>query len=472
MTLELNLELTPFGARAALLADGKLQDIRFADVAANDLRGQIYLGRVRRIDGAMDAAFIDLGHGQTGYLAGRHARWLSGQRQELALARQVSEGESVLVQGTGGTGRDGKSPRVTSDIQLVGMYLIYKPRRQRIQMSARLADSPEGDRLRAEARRLFPEGGITLRAAAAGAGEEALLAEGERLRQEWQKIEAAAAAAAPPVCLMKRQDPLQRVLHDSLRPDLARIATADRFALARARGLLEEVAPALAERLECVPNAFEVNGVNEEVDRLLEARVPLAGGGDIMIESTAALTAIDVNGGPRAALEVNLEAAQEIARQIRLRRLAGTIVVDFVDLASRRERDRLMKALEAAFSGDPAATQIFPPTQLGLVQISRQRLGPSLSERLHRACPLCAGRSLIGSLRGQTERLLGEVLERPVAAGPVELRVAVDLYGFLAGEAAPLVRDFAERHGLPMPLLQPDDSLPAGGYRLGGAAHG
>jgi Rne/Rng family ribonuclease len=270
---------------------------------------------------------------------------------------------------------------------------------------------------------------------------------------------------------MKRQDPLQRVLHDSLRPDLARIATADRFALARARGLLEEVAPALAERLECVPNAFEVNGVNEEVDRLLEARVPLAGGGDIMIESTAALTAIDVNGGPRAALEVNLEAAQEIARQIRLRRLAGTIVVDFVDLASRRERDRLMKALEAAFSGDPAATQIFPPNQLGLVQISRQRLGPSLSERLHRACPLCAGRSLIGSLRGQTERLLGEVLERPVAAGPVELRVAVDLYGFLAGEAAPLVRDFAERHGLPMPLLQPDDSLPAGGYRLGGAAH-
>jgi Ribonuclease G/E len=85
MTLELNLELTPFGARAALLADGKLQDIRFADVAANDLRGQISLGRVRRIDGAMDAAFIDLGHGQTGYLAGRHARWLSGQRQELAL---------------------------------------------------------------------------------------------------------------------------------------------------------------------------------------------------------------------------------------------------------------------------------------------------------------------------------------------------------------------------------------------------
>jgi Rne/Rng family ribonuclease len=365
--------------------------------------------------------------------------------------------------------RDGKKQRVSSDIQIAGMFMVFRPRRQSVKLSSRLADTGQSERLRELAKDLFPDGGVIFRGAASEAGDDDLRTESERLRGLWGEIEAKADAAKAPVSLFERKDPLHRVLHDAIQPEISRIVASDRVALVRARTYLETWLPQMTRNLECVPGAFAINGINEQLDQALETRFELEGGGDIIIESTAALTAIDVNGAGRRPLETNLEAAREIARQLRLQRIGGTIVVDFIDLDSRNDREALMTGLKAAFADDPAAVQILPPTPLGLVQISRQRLGKALRERLQRDCPTCRGSGKTISLQASVERMLGEISERGVSPTPATVRIAVDLYGYLAGEAAEPLREYLIDHGMPTPILEPDDTFAPGAYRLLGA---
>ncbi|MGI9499804.1 MAG: ribonuclease E/G [Geminicoccaceae bacterium] len=466
MSLDLIIEITPFGARTALMRHGELLELRFADSEVGDIRGQVFLARVKSLDSELDAAFVDCGRGQTAYLSGRDGRWVTGQRSDLPLSRQLTEGQAILVQGAG-MSRDGKKPKVTSDIQLTGLFQVYRPRRRSVKLSSRLSDTGQSDRLLRLAKSFFPEGGIVYRGAAGVAADDELEAESERLKTLWEEIEAKSNKGKAPLCLFEKKDPLERVLHEALRPEIDRLIASDRIVLARTRTCLESWMPTIATRLECQPGAFEINGVNEQLEQAEEPKVELKGGGDIIIESTAAFTAIDVNSGGRRALDTNLEAANEIARQLRLRRTGGTVVVDFIDLKSHGDRANLMTALEKAFANDPAAVKILPPTPLGLVQISRQRLGQSLHERLRRACPTCAGGGKTMSLRASTERMLGELGERAGAQART-VRLAVDLYSYLATDAAEPLRRFIEQHGLQIPTLQPDQTLSPGAYRIMG----
>ena len=465
MNRELFIELTPFGARAAILDNGDLIEVRFADNEANDIRGQIFQGRVQTIDKDLDAAFIDCGRGQIAYLSGRDGRWATGRRRDEPLAKQLTEGQTIMVQGSG-VSRDGKKPKVTSDIQIAGMFVIFRPKRQSVKLSSRLSDTGQSERLRALAKDMFPGGGAIFRGAAGEASDEDLRTESDRLRLIWTEIEAKADEVKGPASLFERKDPLHRVLNDAIQPGIERVITGDQISLIRARTYLEAWLPHMAKRLECIPGAFAVNGVNEQLEQALDHRFELANGGNIVIESTAALTAIDVNSGGRAALETNVDAAKEIARQLRLQRIGGTIVVDFIDLESRREREALMTALKGAFADDPAAVQILPPTPLGLVQISRQRLGKSLRERLQRPCPSCSGSGSVISLPASTERMLGELLERGARPAPARFRTAVDLYSYLATDGALPFRNYVTDRGMPMPTLEPDEGLAPGTYRL------
>lgn len=464
MSLDLIIEMTPFGARSALMRHGELLEMRFADSDVSDIRGQVFLARVKKLDQDLDAAFVDCGRGQTAYLAGRDGRFVGGKRSELPLCRQVTEGEAVLVQGAG-MGRDGKKPRVTTDIQLTGMFQIYRPRRRSIKMSSRLSETGQSDRLLGIAKSLFPKGGVIFRGAAGAAADDELETESTQLKTLWEQIEAKAEEGKAPLCLFERKDPLERILHEALKPEIERIIAADHIVHAATRSFLQAWLPALEPRLECQPGAFEINGVNDLLERADQRTVELKSGGSIVIETTAALTAIDVNSGGGRNEEANLAAAEEIARQLRLRRIGGTIVVDFIDLRGAGERTKLMAALDEAFADDPAAVKIYPPTPLGLVQISRQRLGQSLEERLDRACPICSGSGKITSLRTATERMLGDLAERKDSVAET-IRVAVDLYAYLAAEAAEPLKTFIDRHGLPQPLLTPDEALPSGAYRI------
>jgi Rne/Rng family ribonuclease len=186
-------------------------------------------------------------------------------------------------------------------------------------------------------------------------------------------------------------EPLQRLLLDHFDPELERIVLGERALLLQARRWLEQWLPrwleSFAERLEYLPDAFEGTGAAEQLDEALGREVALPGGGSLIIEPTAALTAIDVNGAGTP-LEVDLAAAREVARQLRLRRIGGIVVIDFVDLESKRDRARLDAALRAALADDPAAVQLYPMSPLGLVELSRQRQGPSLAELFGGVAPI------------------------------------------------------------------------------------
>ena len=460
MSRELIIERSPFGLRAGLLEDGRLLEIDQLDDAAPDLRGDIVLGRVRKVDRDLGAAFVDCGFAADAFLSARDARHLAGAGRDAPIERIVSEGQGILVQVRQGPAA-GKAPRVTSDIALVGVSLVYRPRRRGVALSARLERTPAAAEQRERAQALFPGVGVTLRRAAQAASDAELVAELARLRDRWARIEAAAGAAHPPARVHGVDDPLHRLLLERIAPDLERIVVADRASFVRARNWLADWQPGMVERLASVPEPFEATGAQEQLEEALQPSVALAGGGSLIIQPTAALTAIDVNSGGRQALEANLAAAREIARQLRLRRIGGTIVVDFIDLPTRPARARLLAALRAAVADDPAPVQVFPMSRFGLVELSRQRIGPSLAEMHGRPCPACEGAGTVPALRWRAEQLFQRLAK--LSPGRVTVLAAPDLHDYLSGTGRGSWEAVANRHGM---SLRRDPSLAPGGHRI------
>jgi ribonuclease G len=436
MSSELVIEATPFGLRAGLLEGGRLLEVSLLDGGAISVRGQIWLGRVRTVDPDLDAAFVDCGMGQDCWLAARDAPLEPGQARGTPIGQRVHEGQALIVQGR----RDpqgGKGARLRTDVALVGPCLVYRPQR--------------------------PGNGLAERPAARDATAAELGAEATRLHALWQAVLARAHEVSAPALLHGPADPVQWLLAEHLGAGPGRILVADPVSLARARRWLSEWRPGRLNCLEHVPDAFAASGAEEQLIAALEPVVPLERGGQLTIEPTAALTAIDVDGGGRRPLEVDLEAAGEIARQLRLRQLGGTIVVDFVDLISKRDRACLFSAVRTALAADPVPAQAFAMSALGLVEISRRRVGPSLAEQFGRICPSCEGRGRVPSLRAQSEALMRALAARPPAR--LQAALAPDLYGYLGGRAATVWAAFGERLGW-VPALRVDAGLASGAWAI------
>jgi Rne/Rng family ribonuclease len=371
MSRELVVDRVPQGLRLGLLDDGRLIEVDLADEAEDGV-GAVCLGRVSTVAHDLGGAFVDCGLAEDAFLAARDARAHSGAKRSAPIAGQVSEGQALLVQVKRGP-QAGKGPRLTTDIALAGIGLVHRPRR---------AAQPSEPR----AKNLFPQGGFELRPTAVMASDQELLDEAARLRERWAAVQARAAAGRPPALIERPPDPVKRLLLEHVRPDLERMVFADRVALIGARRWLEQALPgwlAGAGRLEHLPDAFEASGAAAQLEEALGPTAALPSGGSLIIEPTSALTAIDVNGAGKA-LEIDLEAVPEVARQLRLRRIGGNVVIDFVDLEARKDRARLDAALRAALAHDPAAIQLYPMSPLGLVELSRQRIGPSLAETFGR----------------------------------------------------------------------------------------
>ncbi len=462
MSSELVIERSPFGLKAALLEDGALVEVDLLDEAVDDPRGAIVLGRVRAVDKDLGAAFVDCGLTAEAWLGARDARFIAGAPRDAAIERMLSEGQGVLVQVRQGP-TAGKAPRVTGDIALVGVHLVLRPRRPDVALSARLERTPAAAEQQARAGTLFPEGGVTLRRTAPLASDDELLAELARLRAKWVEIEVAARAATPPARIHAVDGLLPRLLLERIAPDLERIVVGDQALLARARTWLAEWQPAFAERLVSVADPFEATGAAEQLEQALQPNVPLPDGGSLIIQSTAAFTAIDVNGGGRRALEANLAAAGEIARQLRLRRIGGTTVVDFIDLPARAARTRVLAALRDALARDPVPVQAFSMSRFGLVEISRKRTGPSLAELLGRACPVCDGGGTVPGLRWRAEDLMRASSRLP--PGRVTVLAAPDLHDYLSAAGRAAWQAFAARSGDRIALRR-DQSLAPGCYRI------
>jgi len=380
------------GRQIALVEDRRLVEFRVDRAETASRIGEIHLGRVLRVEKGIDAAFVELGLDRPALLP------LADHDGKAA------EGDAVLVQ-IARDGREGKGARVTGRPVLPGFALVFDPHHPGVSVSQRIADRDTAARLGAAVRSLAEPGeGFIVRAAALAATPAALAAEAARLRAAWREIGARRAGLKPPFCL-HRDDAVVALLRDA-GAEVAEIVVDTRGAADTLRPRLEAALPDLASRLvvrpprDWVPSA---NEIDEQVEAALEPEVPLPSGGTLLVEPGRTLTAIDVNsggaasdpGGKRAGerrfLEANLEAAAEIARQLRLRNIGGIVVIDFIDLKAPPARARVVDALKAAVGDDPAPCWVGPMSRLGLVEMTRRRRGPSLAETLTAACPTCGG---------------------------------------------------------------------------------
>ena len=389
--------------RAAVLADARLIELRDCDRDDPAVTGALFAARVTAVDARLNAAFVDCGLDQPALLVAKDARAAAGSAERLPIRQLLREGQRLVVQGLREPAGD-KGARVTADVKLLGHALVHSP----LAVPAVGPARREATALHARAEALFPDGGFALRRHAADLADAALLAEAEALRERWRALEKAARSARPGR-LPESDSELARLVRGLLELRPQRLEAAEPALLCELRALWDR-SPALPPlELVALPAdqpAFVQTGVDVELERALAREVPLPGGGRVLIEPTAALVAIDVDGGGRAALEVDLAAAREIARQVRRRNLGGTIVIDFVDLPRRPERQRLEEALRKAFRADPAPLEIHPMSPLGLVALSRDRRGAPLASRFLAPCGACDGSGVAPSPRALAERVL------------------------------------------------------------------
>jgi ribonuclease G len=442
---ELLLACSPGEVWAALVEDGALEGLRVLRAGGGRV-GEILFGRVLALRPELPAALIDIGTERPGFLSAEDA--LPG-----AGIAGLHEGQGVVVQVTK-EARGGKATGLTLRPRLVGRLVVLTPLRPGIGAERGLA--PE------EARRLEgalgagarAEEGFTLRKAAAGADASALAEEAAALRQRWQRIEAARRRGKPPCALEAAATPVGLALAAFApeRPDS--VVVDDRAGFAEARRWLAQHRPALLAQLsfhgEAAP-LFEARGIAEDVASLLAARLTLASGGALTIEETAAATMIDVDlgsarpkgGAARGALAVNLEAAEEVARQIRLRGLAGPIVVDFIGMRGRLERDRMRAALAAALGDD---AEILGWTRLGHLELVRTRREAPLASLLFERTP--EGGRMKTALTVALEAL--RALARAAAATPPRAAVLTlhpEVAAMLDGAAHAARRELEQRLG-------------------------
>jgi len=367
--------------RAAVLTGGRLTDLYMDNAARPSLLGSIHLGRVERIATGLDAAFVDIGTGKPGLLSAADARGPKGRVERIGTLLRT--GQSVLVQ-VKADAVGAKGPVLTMDVTLPGRFLVHAPLARGIAVSKRLAQGPARAELVRRIESVVVGEGWVARGSAADAAPDLLLAESDALTLAWRAVQQAASAAQAPALLRPGPDAARRALIEHGTP--ARIVAEGKALAAELAAWCADAAPDLDSRIEtytATPGLFEMHDLDEEIERLLGTRVPLTGGASLVIERTEALTVVDVNAGERGnALDVNLEAAREIARQLRLRNVGGIVVVDFVNMKGRGDAERLLTALSAAVAADPAQTQVYGLSKLGLVEMTRARRGTALADLL------------------------------------------------------------------------------------------
>lgn len=434
--------------RVALLAEGRLQEVEIWRPDEMARPGTIYLGRVTSPAPGLDGVFVELGLARPGVLTTRHVGpAYGGDRQAAPFGRHLNEGRAVLVQ-VRRAPTAGKGALLTTAVTLPGRTLAYRPSAHTTVLSRRIFDAAERTRLQALAKGLsaIGEGGFIVRTAAQGADAVELEREAASLRRRWKEIEAAAAMATPPLCLHRDDDAVMHALRELLSPGTEAVIVDDVETLNRARTWCRAAAPWALHRLsrhDGDASLFERHGVEAEIEAALQPDVALAGGGWLSIEATEAVVAIDVNAGSRAgadrrataALATNLEAAPEIARQLRLRGLGGLIVVDFLRLESPGEAARVLAALDAALGRDSTPTRRTGFSEFGLIELNRRRRGAPLAERLGEPCDACRGRAWQLSARSLAEALLrraGAEVRRG-RGGTLKLIAAPEVIEALAG---------------------------------------
>jgi len=407
VTEEILVNVTPQETRVAVIEQGVTQEVHMERAAARGLVGNIYLGRVTRVLPGMQSAFIDVGAERAAFL---HAADIRGVTHAADTARPIeqllSEGQSLLVQvvkdpiGT-------KGARLSTQMSIAGRYLVYLPQESHIGISQRIEDEEERAHLREKLRQLLPpeeRGGYIIRTMAESATERELRSDLDYLRRLWSGIRERAAAAAPRALIYQDLGLALRVLRDFVHEETSRILVDSREACRTMIEFGQDFTPGVAERVEHYSGErplFDLYGVEEEIEKALARRVDLKSGGYLVIDQTEALTTIDVNTGgfvtgrsfDETVFKTNLEAAQVIARQLRLRNIGGIVVIDFIDMDADEHRNAVLSELRKALARDRTHMTVDGFTGLGLIEMTRKRTRESLAQVLCEPCPACGGRA-------------------------------------------------------------------------------
>jgi ribonuclease E len=396
----------------AVLEDSVLVEHYVARESQTSLIGNVYLGRVQNVLPSMEAAFIDIGKGRNAVLYAGEVNWSAlGHKdgQPRKIESVLSSGQPVLVQVT----KDPighKGARLTSQVSLAGRFLVYVPDGTTSGISRKLPDT-ERNRLKTLLKEIVPEhAGVIVRTAAEGASEEELTRDVERLTSRWDDIDKKAAnKAGAPQLLYGEPDLTLKVVRDLFTEDFAKLVIEGDEAWDTVQAYVEHVAPDLGDRLERYEakngqGAFAAYRVDEQIKKGLDRKVWLPSGGSLIIDRTEAMTVVDVNTGKftgsggnleETVTKNNLEAAEEIVRQLRLRDIGGIIVVDFIDMVLESNRDLVLRRLVECLGRDRTRHQVAEVTSLGLVQMTRKRIGTGLLESFSHDCPHCHGRGVI-----------------------------------------------------------------------------
>ena len=394
-----------------VMEDGVLVEHYVARNQDASLIGNVYLGRVQNVLPSMEAAFVDIGRGRNAVLYSGEVDWDAAaengeKNQPRRIELALKPGDRVLVQVT----KDPighKGARLTSQISLPGRYLVYVPNGSMNGISRKLPDT-ERARLKKILKEVLPENqGVIVRTAAEGATEEQLTRDVNRLVNQWQDISQTIEKVQAPALLHSEPDLLIKIVRDVFNEDFQKMIIAGDDARRTIEKYLGQVAPDLLERVEAYEgerDAFDEFRISEQIEKALERKVWLPSGGSLIIDRTEAMTVVDVNTGKfvgsggnleETVTKNNLEAAEEIVRQLRLRDIGGIIVVDFIDMVLESNRDLVLRRLVECLSRDRTKHQVAEVTSLGLVQMTRKKLGLGLLESFSEACEVCAGRGII-----------------------------------------------------------------------------
>ena len=461
MPEDILINVTPQETRVAVVDSGVVQELHIERSHNRGLVGNIYRGRVARVLPGMQSAFVEIGLERAAFL---HVADIFEARQNggdpRPIEKVLAEGQPIVVQvvkdpiGT-------KGARLSTQISLAGRMLVYLPQDSHIGISQRIEDVSERKNLRDKLQQVIPadeRGGFIIRTVAESACEAELEADVRYLRILWEDIRQRAIGAPAPSSLYQDLALAQRVLRDFAGGDTGRVLIDSRENFLKLQQFAETYTPQVVPKLEHYTGErplFDLNNVEEEIEKALARRVDLKSGGYLILDQTEAMTTIDVNTGGFVGLrnfddtifKTNLEASQVIARQLRLRNLGGIIVIDFIDMDNLEHRTAVLAEFNKALAKDRTRMTVSGFTQLGLVEMTRKRTRESLAHVLCESCPTCSGRGEIKTARTVCYEVLRNILREARQFSPREFRIlagqnVIDMFLEEESQSLAMLSDF------------------------------
>ncbi len=446
--------------RVAIVDGQKLSDLDIETAAREQKKGNVYKGRITRVEPSLEACFVEYGGERHGFLPAKEiARSYFKSGSGNNLRDQLHEGQEIIVQ-VEKEERGNKGAALTSFVSLAGRYLVLMPNNPRAGGVSRRAEGDEREEAKEALDKLeIPDGmGVIIRSNGVGRTVEELQWDANYLKDIWTAIEGAAADGKAPMLIYQENNIILRALRDYLRPDIGEVMIDHEETFEQARLHLQHVMPQQLSRLKLYKDEvplFSRFQIESQIELAHERTIRLPSGGAIVIDHTEALTSVDINSAKSTgggsiedtAFNTNLEAADEVARQLRLRDLGGLIVIDFIDMNSSRNQREVEKRLEQAVEMDRARIQLGRISRFGLMEMSRQRLRPTLAEHTQIACPRCSGRGQIRSVESLALSILRLIEEEAMKerTGRIIAQVPVDVGTFLLNEKRTAVREIEAR---------------------------